>query len=75
MMELAEMIVDLTNSRSPIVHRPLPNDDPRQRRPDITLAMNTLQWTPKVDLRTGLSDTIDYFADLLKNPKVLAALV
>jgi UDP-glucuronate decarboxylase len=59
--ELAALILELTGSRSPIIHAPLPEDDPRQRRPDIGLAKSTLQWEPHVDLGSGLQRTIAYF--------------
>ncbi len=61
MIELAEAIRDLTGSRSPLVHQPLPQDDPRQRQPDISLAKSVLGWEPKVPLRDGLKPTIAYF--------------
>jgi UDP-glucuronate decarboxylase len=64
--ELAEMIVELTGSRSRIVSRPLPVDDPRQRRPDIAKGKSLLGWEPKVSLRDGLKETIKYFRDLLQ---------
>jgi UDP-glucuronate decarboxylase len=63
--ELAEKIIALTGSRSQIVTRPLPADDPLQRRPDIDLAHNRLGWTPTVKLDEGLTRTIAYFDDLL----------
>jgi UDP-glucuronate decarboxylase len=59
--ELAEQVIDLTGSRSTLEHRPLPQDDPRQRKPDITLAQERLGWQPKIHLREGLQDTIAYF--------------
>ncbi len=59
--ELAELVVELTGSRSRIVTRPLPQDDPVQRQPDITLAREKLGWTPSVPLRDGLAPTIEYF--------------
>jgi UDP-glucuronate decarboxylase len=62
--ELAEEIIRMTGSRSKIETRPLPQDDPVQRRPDITLARSALGWEPKVHLREGLEATIAYFADL-----------
>jgi UDP-glucuronate decarboxylase len=68
-LELAEFIIELTGSRSDIVSRPLPQDDPRQRCPDITRARNLLKWEPTVDLRTGLMKTIDYFDSLLSQDK------
>ena len=63
---LAETIIKLTGSRSTLVYRPLPIDDPLQRCPDISLAEKTFGWRPKVALEDGLHKTIDYFADLLK---------
>ena len=65
MIELAEAIRDLTGSRSLLVHQPLPQDDPRQRRPDISLAKSVLGWEPKVPLRDGLKPTIAYFESLM----------
>ena len=61
MLELAELVLELTGSRSPIEHRSLPADDPRQRRPDISLAGEALGWAPTVALREGLQTTINYF--------------
>jgi UDP-glucuronate decarboxylase len=63
--ELAERIVKLTGSRSPIEYRPLPQDDPTQRCPDITLARKLLNWEPAIPLEDGLQRTIAYFATLL----------
>jgi len=57
-LELAALVKELTGSRSPIIHRPLPEDDPRQRRPDISLAQRLLGWSPRVALREGLIKTI-----------------
>ena len=54
MKQLAELVLELTGSRSAIVHRPLPSDDPRQRQPDITLAKQVLDWTPTAPLKVGL---------------------
>lgn len=65
MIELAESVIRLTKSRSKLTFRPLPADDPRQRRPDITLAKTTLGWNPKVPLEDGLTETINYFRALL----------
>ncbi|MBT7013849.1 MAG: SDR family oxidoreductase [Actinobacteria bacterium] len=58
--ELAETILKLTNSKSEIIYEPLPNDDPQQRRPDISKAKEKLNWEPKVDLETGLNTTIEW---------------
>jgi len=67
MLELAEMILNLTGSQSKIVHLPLPKDDPVQRQPDIRLAKRVLDgWEPKVQLKEGLQKTIDYFDQILK---------
>lgn len=60
-LELAHMIIELTGSRSEIVNKPLPQDDPKQRCPDITLAREILGWEPKVSLEKGLKKTIEYF--------------
>ena len=65
MIELAEKIITLTGSASKLVRQPLPADDPRQRRPDITRARNLLGWEPKVSLDDGLKETIDYFRGFL----------
>ena len=64
--QLAEQVIELTGSKSRIVSRPLPADDPKQRRPDITMARKILQWEPTTPLREGLEKTIAYFDDLLK---------
>ena len=65
--QLAEKVISMTGSKSEIVHKPLPGDDPKQRQPDIDLARRLLGWDPKIQLQDGLRPTIDYFADLLKN--------
>ena len=65
-LELAELILNLTGSRSGIQYNTLPQDDPRQRQPDITLANQVLEWEPMVPLQEGLQKTIDYFDDLLR---------
>jgi len=64
--ELAQKILKITGSRSEIVFKPLPQDDPLQRQPDISLAEEKLGWSPKVSLEEGLKKTIDYFDDLLQ---------
>jgi UDP-glucuronate decarboxylase len=61
MLELAKLTVEMTGSRSKIVHLPRPADDPSQRKPDIRLAKEKLKWEPKVPLREGLAKTIEYF--------------
>jgi UDP-glucuronate decarboxylase len=72
MLELADQIIALTGSRSPLVFRPLPQDDPMQRRPDIGRAREQLGWEPLVPLKVGLARTIDYFDRLLSlRPKEL----
>ena len=70
MLELARKVLDLTGSRSRIVSRPLPRDDPRQRRPDISLAHEHLGWTPRVPLEEGLMRTIRYFERRLREETV-----
>jgi UDP-glucuronate decarboxylase len=66
MIELAEMVLRLTGSKSKLVRQPLPQDDPRQRQPDISLAKSTFGWEPKVSLEDGLKETIAYFKRLLQ---------
>ncbi len=63
MLELAELVLNLTKSKSRIVNQPLPQDDPKQRKPDIKLAKEALGWEPTVRLEEGLSRTIDFFAN------------
>ncbi len=63
-IDIAEMIIKLTESKSKIVFKPLPQDDPKQRRPDISLAMKTLKWEPKTPVNEGFKKTIKYFRDL-----------
>jgi dTDP-glucose 4,6-dehydratase len=63
MLQFAKEIIKATNSKSKIVHKPLPQDDPKQRKPDITRAKKLLNWEPKVDLATGLVKTIEYFRE------------
>lgn len=66
--EFAELVLRLTNSRSQLTHLPLPADDPRQRRPDITRAFETLGWRPTVSVEAGIQRTIAYFDQLLSAP-------
>jgi UDP-glucuronate decarboxylase len=70
MIELAQKVIALTGSKSKLVHLPLPQDDPKQRRPDISLAKEKLGWTPTIELDEGLTKTISYFDDLLKKQTV-----
>jgi len=63
--QLAERVLALTGSKSQLELRPLPQDDPRQRKPDITLAQDILQWTPRIELDQGLAPTVEYFRQLL----------
>jgi UDP-glucuronate decarboxylase len=72
MLQLADTVIDLTGSRSKVAHRPLPQDDPRQRRPDISKAQTTLGWEPRTPLKEGLAKTIAYFETLLELPQVKA---
>ena len=65
-LQLAKLIIKLTKSKSKVQFQPLPADDPKQRKPDITLAKKKLGWTPRVDLEEGLISTIEYFRDVLK---------
>jgi UDP-glucuronate decarboxylase len=65
-LQLAQKVVDISGSKARIIHKPLPMDDPKQRKPDITLAQNELNWTPEIKLDDGLTRTIDYFDKLLK---------
>jgi UDP-glucuronate decarboxylase len=65
MNQLASLVIEMTGSRSRIVHRPLPEDDPRQRQPNITRAQEVLSWAPRTDLKEGLVRTIAYFDKLL----------
>ncbi|MGB1101385.1 MAG: NAD-dependent epimerase/dehydratase family protein, partial [Pontimonas sp.] len=65
MLELASMVLELTGSTSPLEHRDLPADDPKQRQPNIDKAKNSLGWEPDVPLREGLSKTIEYFQTAL----------
>jgi nucleoside-diphosphate-sugar epimerase len=68
--ELAELVLELTGSRSPLEQRPLPADDPRQRRPDITKARAQLGWEPSVKLREGVGRTIEYFRTLVGSERM-----
>ena len=68
-LDFAKMIIEMTNSKSKIVYKPLPSDDPIQRKPDISLAKEKLNWKPTVDITEGISKTIEYFDKKLKENK------
>ena len=68
--ELAEIVLELTGSTSPIVHHELPADDPKVRKPDITRAKQMLGWEPKISLRDGVARTIEYFQTLMKSGRI-----
>ncbi|MBW1963317.1 MAG: SDR family oxidoreductase, partial [Deltaproteobacteria bacterium] len=68
-LELAELVQELTGSKSEIVFMPLPADDPRQRKPDIERARQILNWEPKIPLKEGLEKTISYFDDILRSSR------
>jgi len=74
-LELASAVIDLTGSSSRIVRTPLPQDDPRQRRPDISTANQALRWTPRTKLKDGLVKTIAYFEQLLSDQGLRASLM
>jgi UDP-glucuronate decarboxylase len=65
--ELAEIVIDMVGTGANLVFKALPSDDPRQRQPDISFAKETLGWEPTIALRDGLTKTIDYFDNYLKN--------
>jgi UDP-glucuronate decarboxylase len=73
-LELAKLILDITASRSRVVHQPLPENDPHRRRPDITRAKQGMDWAPRVALKEGLESTIAYFDALLAEPQMQKAL-
>jgi len=73
-LELASAVISLTGSSSKIIHKPLPQDDPRQRRPDISMADKELSWAPRVKLKDGLVQTIAYFDNLLSDQALRASL-
>lgn len=72
-LELAELVIKTANSRSTIIRRPLPSDDPRQRKPDTSLARSTLQWEARTPLAEGLSKTVVYFDALLRSSSAAIA--
>jgi UDP-glucuronate decarboxylase len=65
MNELSEKILNLTSSKSSLIYRELPLDDPKQRRPDITSARTNFEWEPRITLNEGLTKTINYFEEIL----------
>jgi UDP-glucuronate decarboxylase len=67
--ELAEKVIDMTGSKSKLDFKPLPDDDPAQRQPDISVAKDVLGWNPDTQLEAGLKETIGYFDNLLKQGK------
>ena len=69
-LELAREIIDLTGSKSKIIYKDLPMDDPQMRCPDISLAKKKLDWTPEFDRKTGLNKTIKYFDALMKEDQI-----
>ena len=64
MLQLADLVIRMTGSKSKLVFEPLPQDDPRQRRPDISLAKKELSWQPTIKLESGLEKTISYFSQI-----------
>ena len=68
--QLAEIVIELTGSSAPLVYQPLPEDDPKVRRPDISRARAMLGWEPQIDVRTGVQRTIDYFRTLVGTPRM-----
>ena len=73
-LQLATKVIELTGSRSKIVRKPLPENDPRQRQPDITKARELMNWSPSIKLDEGLRRTVTYFEELLRDPNVRATL-
>ena len=65
MLELAALILNLTQSKSKLNFQAFPSDDPKQRKPDISLAQQELNWSPKISLENGLKETIRYFKNIL----------
>jgi nucleoside-diphosphate-sugar epimerase len=70
--QLVEIVVELTHTTSAITRKPLPEDDPKVRQPDITRAKAMLQWAPQVSVREGIQRTIEYFRSLLGTPRMAA---
>jgi len=65
MLELAETVLEITNSKSKIIFQPLPSDDPKQRNPNIERARKELDWEPQIDLQSGLTRTVEYFQGII----------
>ena len=65
-LEVAELIIKITNSKSSIIFKKLPQDDPRKRKPDISLAKKNLDWIPKITLEEGLNRTVHYFKKIIE---------
>jgi len=70
MHELADLVIELTNSNSSVEYLPLPEDDPKVRQPDTTLAKSLLNWEATTELKMGLLTTIAYFEDLIKKDSI-----
>ena len=68
LLEMAQLVVELTGARSEVVHEALPVDDPQVRQPDISRAKDLLGWQPEIDVREGLRRTIDYYTQMLGGP-------
>ena len=69
LLELSDLVLKLTGSKSNSIFKPLPQDDPKKRKPDITLAKNLLNWEPKIQLWDGLKKTVSYFKEIVKKEK------
>jgi UDP-glucuronate decarboxylase len=65
MKELADLVIELTDSKSKIVYSPLPQDDPKQRKPDLNLAKKLINWQPTISVRDGMQATIEYFKTIV----------
>jgi nucleoside-diphosphate-sugar epimerase len=72
-LELAHLVQEMTGSPSPILFKPLPSDDPKQRRPDITKAQTLLGWKPTISLKEGLAKTIAYFSSSSRHLPITSA--
>jgi UDP-glucuronate decarboxylase len=74
-LQLAKLVIEMTGSHSKIIHRPKPQDDPRKRRPDISRAQETLNWSPRISLDEGLKKTVAYFEKMLHDESIRAKLL